>query len=134
MKTIKISIIYPVNHITAPIVSTLIKKYNLEINILHADISAIKVGTLVADVSGRKADIDAALQYIEQAGVEYKIFTNKLIWNEEKCVHCGACTAVCPSSALTMSKQDWTLQFSREKCLVCGLCVKACPLSVMSLQ
>ena len=134
MKTVKISIIYPVNRITAPVVSTLVKKYNLEINILHADIGLTKIGTLVADITGVESDIDAALQYIGDLGVEYKVFTSKLIWNEDKCVHCGACTAVCPTDALTLSPEDWSLQFNREKCVVCGLCTKACPLSVMSLE
>lgn len=134
MKTIKLSILYPVNKITAPVVSTLIKKYKLEISILHADIGLTKTGTLVADVTGEEADIAAALQYIDETGVEYRIFTNQLIWDEDRCVHCGACTAVCPTDALTMSKDDWSLQFNREKCVVCGLCVRACPLSVMSLQ
>ncbi len=133
MKTIKISIIYPVNKITAPVVSTLIKKYNLEISILHADIGLTKVGTLVADITGAEADIAAALQYIDETGVEYRIFTSKLIWDEARCVHCGACTAVCPTGALSMSPEDWSLQFSQEKCVLCGLCVKACPLSVMKL-
>ncbi len=134
MKTIKLSIIYPVNKITAPLVSKLIKQYNLEINILHADIGLTKVGTLVADFSGEEADLAAALQYIDDAGVEYRIFSRQLIWDEARCVHCGACTAVCPSNALTMSIEDWSLQYDRDKCVVCGLCTRACPLSVMNLE
>ena len=134
MKTVKLSIIYPVNKVTQPVVSTLIKKYNLEVNILHADVSLTKVGTLVADISGEDADVDAALQYLSDAEVEYKLFTRKLIWDEARCVHCGACTAVCPFGALSMGGDDWSLAFDREKCVVCGLCTKACPLSVMSLQ
>lgn len=134
MKTVKISLLYPLTTITVPLVSTLIKKFNLEVNILHADISLNKTGTLVADVSGEDNDLDAGLRYIEEQGIQYKLFNKKLIWQEEDCVHCGACTAVCPSDALTMDKENWCLQFNKEKCLVCGLCIKACPLNVMSLQ
>ncbi len=134
MKTIKISLYYPLTAITIPLVTTLIKKFNLEVNILHANISLNKTGTLIADISGEESDIDAALSYIDDQGIQYKLFNRKLIWQEEDCVHCGACTAVCPSDALTMSKETWCLQFDKEKCLVCGLCIKACPLNVMSLQ
>ncbi len=133
MKTVKVSIIYPVTRLTAPVVSTLIKKYNLEINILHADISVTKTGTLIADMTGEDEDIEAALRYFEEAGVGYQLVTDQIVWDEERCVHCGACTAVCPSAALTMDQTDWSLVFNREKCLVCGLCVKACPLSAMHL-
>lgn len=134
MKTIKISIIYPVNHITAPLVSTLVKDFDLEVNILHADISPEKEGTLVADIRGLESNLDAALTYIGGQGISYRLFDRKIIWNEDKCVHCGACTAVCPSGALSIGGEDWSLQFEQEKCLVCGLCTKACPLSVISLK
>lgn len=134
MKTIKISLYYPLNTITVPLVSTLIKKFDLEVNILHADISLNRTGTLVADVSGEEGNVNAGLSFIEEQGIEYKLFNKKLIWQEEMCVHCGACTAVCPSGALSMSKDAWNLEFNKEKCLVCGLCTNACPLNVMSLQ
>jgi ferredoxin len=135
MKTIKVSLKYPLNSITTPLVSTLVKKFNVEVNILHANISLNKIGTLIADITGEEKDIEDALDFIvKQDGIRYKIFSNKLIWQEEDCVHCGACTAVCPSNALTMNKESWCLEFSKEKCLVCGLCTKACPLNVMSLQ
>ncbi|MDI9514124.1 MAG: 4Fe-4S binding protein [Clostridiaceae bacterium] len=134
MKTIKISIYYPLNKITVPLVSTLIKEFDLQVNILHADISLNKTGKLVADVSGEEQNLDDALKFIERQGIEYRLFNKKLIWHEELCVHCGACTAVCPSHALTMSGETWSLEFHKEKCLVCGLCTKACPLNVMSLQ
>lgn len=134
MKTIKISIYYPLDKITVPLVSTLIKEYDLQVNILHADISLNKTGTLVADVTGEDKNVDDGLHYIEEQGIGYKLFNKKLIWHEELCVHCGACTAVCPSQALTMSGEDWSLEFHKEKCLVCGLCANACPLNVMSLQ
>ncbi|MCX7774140.1 MAG: 4Fe-4S binding protein [Clostridia bacterium] len=134
MKTIKISLHYPLNSITVPLVSTLIRKFNVEVNILHADISLNKTGTLVADIKGEEADVEAVLTYIQDQGIQYDLFNKKLIWQEESCVHCGACTAVCPSDALTMNKETWCLEFDKEKCLVCGLCTKACPLNVMSLQ
>jgi ferredoxin len=49
-------------------------------------------------------------------------------------VHCGACTAVCPSRALTMNGDKWTLTFDHSKCLICELCVKACPLKAMDVN
>lgn len=134
MKTIKVSLFYPLNAITVPLVTTLVKKFDLEINILHADISLNKTGLLVADVKGDEDNIEEALKFVKESGVKYEVFSKKLIWQEELCVHCGACTAVCPSGALSMSTETWDLEFNKEKCLVCGLCAKACPLNVMSLQ
>ena len=134
MKTIKLTMYFSANDITKPITYHLIKDYNLQVNILHADISLNRVGKLTADITGEERDIGAGLKFVEEQGVKYKLFTKSIIWQEDGCVHCGACTAVCPSGALWMDKDDWSLAFDREKCLVCELCVKACPLRVISVS
>lgn len=134
MKKIKILFYYPANEIAKPITYHLIKDFDLEVNILHADISLNKVGKLILDIRGEEEKIDAALKYIGEQGIEHKLFAKSIIWQADNCVHCGACTAVCPSGALQMDKKDWTLAFDREKCLVCELCVKACPLKVMNVS
>jgi len=134
MKTIKLTMYFSANDITKPITYHLIKDYNLQVNILHADISLNRVGKLTADITGEERDIEAGLKFVEEQGVKYKLFTKSIIWQEDGCVHCGACTAVCPSGALRMDSDSWSLTFDREKCLVCELCVKACPLRVISVS
>lgn len=133
-KTIKLTMYFPAGSITKPVTYHLVKDYDLIINILHADISLSKVGKLTADISGSEENLQAGLRFIESQGIGYKLFTKTIIWQEDNCVHCGACTAVCPSGALEMDRNDWSLTFDREKCLVCELCVKSCPLKVMNIS
>ncbi len=134
MKKIKLSMYFPPDITTRPVTYHLIKDYNLQINILRADIGLNKVGTLVVDIIGEEEDIEKGLAFAKEQGVEYRFFTKSIIWQEDKCIHCGACTAVCPSGALWMDRKSWNLMFDREKCLVCELCVKACPLKVMNVK
>jgi ferredoxin len=131
MKKIKVSLYYPPDKVNRQITYHLIKDFDLQVNILHADISLDKMGKLIIDIIGEDDRVEQGLKFIEEQGVEYKLFTKTIIWQEDSCVHCGACTAVCPSRALEMDKKDWALTFDKEKCLVCELCVKACPLKVM---
>ncbi len=133
MNKIKVTMYFRANELTMPLTYHLVKDYDLKLNILHADISLNKVGKLVVDITGTDENIKEGLDFVKQKGVEYKIFNKSIIWKEGECVHCGACTAVCPSGALAMDKDTWELTFYRDKCLVCGLCVKACPLKVMTL-
>ena len=134
MKTIKISLYFPPNQVTKPLTYHLIKDYDLQVNILNADISLDKMGKLVADITGTEWNIERGLKFIEEEGIKYKLFNKKIIWQEEGCVHCGACTAVCPSEALQINKEDFSLTYNKDKCLVCELCVKACPLGVISVH
>jgi len=134
MKKIKVTFYFPAGLITKPITYHLIRDYNLKLNILHADISLNKLGKLIVDIEGEEKDIENGLAFVEAEGLSYKLFTKSIIWKEGECVHCGACTAVCPSGALQMDKRDWSLTFDKDKCMVCELCVKACPVKVMNIS
>ena len=133
-KKIKVTIYFSAGNITKPVTYHLVKDYDLVINILHADINLNKVGKLILDISGSEINIEAGLKFIEEQGLTYKLFTKSIIWQEDNCIHCGACTAVCPSGALQMDKIEWNLTFDKEKCMVCELCVKACPLRIMCIS
>jgi len=134
MKKIKVALYYPAKDVSKPITYHLVKDYDLCINILHADISLNKIGKLVLDIEGEEDKLEAGLQFVKDMGIEYKLFTKTIIWQEDNCMHCGACTAVCPADALKMDKVDWCLTFDQEKCMACELCVKACPLNVMCVS
>lgn len=42
----------------------------------------------------------------------------------ESCIACGACEAVCPSSAIIA---DTAYRIDADKCVECGACAEACP-------
>lgn len=123
---IKVGLSFPPEKTDKPISSNLIK-YDLTFNILKAYISPGKKGKMILELIGSDENIKAGLSYIEQQGVEVKVYTDSVIRYEEKCMHCGACTSVCPSGALVMNQDTWELEFDMDKCLICGHCVKACP-------
>lgn len=127
MMTVKLGLHFPPEEVDKPVVYALIKEYNLMFNILHATVSPGKRGKVIMELTGEEDDIAAGIEFIKSQGVECLIFTDSVIRYEDKCVHCGACTAVCPSGALTMDA-DWKLNFQMDKCMMCGHCIKACPM------
>ncbi|MGI6562274.1 MAG: 4Fe-4S binding protein [Clostridia bacterium] len=134
MKKIKITFEFPPNSIKQPLTYRLIKDFDLMLNILSADVSLNRTGRLTMDMQGEEDMLEAALDWVKKQGISFKIFEKEVIWNEDKCIHCGACTAVCPSGALSLDNETWKLTFDREKCLICELCIQTCPLGVMGLN
>jgi ferredoxin len=134
MKKIKITFEFPPNSIIQPLTYRLIKDFDLMLNILSADVSLNRTGRLTMDMQGEEDMLEAALDWVKKQGISFKIFEKEVIWNEDKCIHCGACTAVCPSGALSLDNETWKLTFDREKCLICELCIQTCPLGVMGLN
>lgn len=55
-------------------------------------------------------------------------------FDPEKCVHCGACTAVCTPAALRFGDDGCTLVYDENNCEDCGSCVKACPLRAIQVN
>ena len=125
-KKIKVGLLFPPEKTDKPVVTNLVK-YNLSFNILKAYISPGKTGTIIMELTGSDEDFDRSLAYLEEEGIQVKVYTDSLIRYEDKCIHCGTCTAVCPSGALVMNRETWELEFDMDACLLCGHCVRACP-------
>jgi len=117
-----------------PIVSRLVKDYNLDFNILKASITPEKEGLLVLGLSGKQEDYDKGIRYLTKTGVRIQSLSQDVIRNEERCTHCGACITICPTGAFELEPLTRRVSFHNEKCLACGLCIKACPPRAMELH
>lgn len=51
--------------------------------------------------------------------------------DRDTCIGCGACTGVCPASALTLDA-DGKSVCDESKCIDCGTCVATCPVSAIT--
>lgn len=124
--SIKIGLKFPPEKSNKPVVTELVK-FGLSFNILRAYISPGKTGHLVLELTGSEDDVKKGVEFLEGEGITVTVFTESVLHYQEKCMHCGACTAVCPSGALAMNPVTWELEFSMDKCVLCGYCIRACP-------
>jgi ferredoxin len=124
--SIKIGLKFPPEKSNKPVVTELVG-FGLSFNILRAYITPGKTGHLVLELTGGEEDVKKGIEFLEGEGITVTVFTESVLHYQEKCMHCGACTAVCPSGALVMNPETWELEFSMEKCVLCGYCIRACP-------
>jgi len=117
-----------------PIVSSLIRDYGLEFNILKASISPGEEGLMVMELCGEQKNYDKGIKYLQNSGVEIQALSQDVLRNEERCTHCGACITMCPTRAFTLEAVTRRVVFDNAKCIVCELCVKACPPRAMELH
>lgn len=125
---------FPADSVNEPITYTLIKEYDVLINILNADITHGKEGNLLIEMVGEKGNVDKAVVYLESKQVEISPVIKTILFNESACIHCGACSSVCFPGALEMDPDSRKLKFLPEKCVACELCIKACPLMLFELN
>ena len=124
--SIKIGLTFPPEKTDQPVVTNLVS-YGLTFNILKAYISPGKTGNIILELVGTNENIKKGLDYLRGEDISVRTYTDSVIRFEEKCIHCGACTAVCPSGALRMNPKTWELEFDMDQCMLCGHCVRACP-------
>lgn len=125
---------FPRDIVNQPIVYTLVKDFDLSFNILKATISPKKEGLLVMELSGHRKNFTRGLNYLKERGVSVKTIGQEVSRNDARCYHCGACTAVCPTGALHLSRPEMDVAFEPEKCSACELCVAACPVRAMEVH
>ncbi len=125
---------FPAGRTNNPITYDLIKKYNIKINIIKANIGAEEEGSLLLEMIAEESDLNNAQEYLKENNINCQSVEKRVQFIENECMHCGACTAVCFAGALTLGKDDWKLSFDATKCIVCELCVKACPLGLFEIH
>jgi ferredoxin len=124
---------FPPEIVDQPIVYRLVRDFNLVFNILKAMITPGKEGIMILELSGDRENLEKGLKFLTDVGVDVKTIAQQVAKNEEVCIHCGACTAVCPTGALFVDRQTFQVIYNPEKCTACGFCVSACITKAMEV-
>jgi len=125
---------FPKEVIDQPIISNLVRNYDLQFNILKATILLQQEGVMVLEFIGHKANVKKGLAYLKEMGVKVQSMAGNIRRDDEKCYQCGACTGICPTGALSLHRPDMAVLFAEDKCTACGLCVSVCPARAMAVS
>ncbi len=132
--TKRIVLHFPGRLVERPIISRLVKDYDLEFNILRASITPEQEGLMVLELKGNQAEYDKGIEFLIKAGVKIQSLSQDVTRNEERCTHCGACVTVCPPGAFRVDPKTRMVIFDNKKCIACGLCLPACPPHAMEVH
>ena len=130
----KVVIRYTADIVDQPIIYQLVKKYDLVFNILKARIFPRREGVIVLELSGLRENFDKGIRFLKERGLKIDPLSKSVNQNQDKCVHCGACTAFCASNALFFEGPSMRVIFDAERCNGCELCVSACPVRAMEIN
>jgi L-aspartate semialdehyde sulfurtransferase ferredoxin len=130
----KIVIRYSADIVEEPIIYALVKKYDLVFNILKARIFPRREGVIVLELTGTKENFDSGIRFLKEKGLKVESLSKSVSQNLDRCVHCGACTAFCPTGALYFDRENWKVIFDPERCNGCELCVTACAARAMEIN
>ena len=130
----KLVLRFPHKLVDKPIVSRLVKDFDLDFNILKASVIPGEEGLLVMELSGEQRNYEKGIKYLTDAGVQIQSLSQDVVRNEARCTHCGACITICPTGAFSLEPKTRKVKFDDTKCIVCELCVRGCPPRAMELH
>ena len=125
---------FPKDIVDQPIISQLVKQFDIEFNILKATILPQHEGLMILELRGHKENIKKGLTYLKGLDVKAESIATSIHRDDEKCFQCGACTGICPTGALSLQRPEMAVIFTPEKCSGCGLCVTVCPVKAMEVS
>src|SRR5450759_1605533 len=121
---------FPPDVVERPVVSLMVKEYDVITNILRAEIHEGEIGRMLVELEGEGKKIKVGVEHLKAMGVQVEEAITDIELEEELCISCGACTAVCLPRALKVQAPDWELELDKDRCILCGLCVDTCPLQL----
>ncbi len=124
---------FPKETSSEPIIYQLVKQYDVEFNILKADILPQREGVMILELKGPKDKVSSGLSYLKSFGVTAERLAAAINRDDEKCFQCGACTGICPVGALFIQRPGMEVIFDPDKCTGCSLCVPICPVRAMEV-
>lgn len=127
----RLDLTFPPRQSLKPVVYHLVKDYDIVPNILRAQIQPEQEGRMLVEVTGAKEAIAQGIGFLEAQGLTVREAASDIRLDEDRCVTCGLCTAVCRPKALVLSGED--LVFDKDRCVYCEACVVACPRRAISL-
>ena len=131
----KLVLKFPKSLIDKPILSKIIKEFDIEVNILKANISPNAEGVAIIEFSGKEENYKKTIDYLKSLKIETQHLEKDIARDEDKCTHCSACVSHCPSAALYIKdRKTMKVEFDPEKCIACEACIPVCPFKAMSLK
>ncbi|HHT78920.1 MAG TPA: 4Fe-4S binding protein [Actinobacteria bacterium] len=127
----KLILNFPKNVVTKPIVYHVVKDFDLEFNILRAEITPNLEGKMLLEIRGEKDKIEECKNFFKKEGVQIREATQEIILDKELCVNCGVCISLCFSNALSINKDTFEIEFNKNKCVLCGICLNGCPVNAL---
>lgn len=127
-------LLFPIETSCEPIIYQLVKRYDVEFNILKADILPQREGVMILELQGPQEKVKKGLDYLRSFGVSVERLAAAIKRDDEKCFQCGACTGICPVGALYITRPGMEVVFDPEKCTGCSLCVPVCPVRAMEVS
>lgn len=128
----RLDLSFPPRQSLKPIVYHLVKDYDITPNILRAQIQPGQEGRMLVEVTGDKESLLEGIAFLEGQGLAVREAASDIRLDDELCVSCGLCTAVCRPKALTLEGDS--LHFNKDKCVYCEACVIACPRRAIALE
>lgn len=128
----RVTLTFPKSTVNMPVTYRLAKDFNVAANIIRAQVAPNKIGKLVLELSGEIDELEAAIDWMRSESIVVSLTSREIVIDEDVCVHCGLCTGVCPTEALTLEPDTFKLKFLRQRCVVCEQCIPTCPVQAIS--
>lgn len=129
-----VSLRFPPESSGQPMMYNLAKHFDLTFNILQANINPRREGHMILELSGTREHYHQGVTYLQEQGIKVTPVAHEISRNEDSCMHCGFCTALCPSKALHLNLETRLVDFDQDKCTACNMCVTVCPVRAMIME
>lgn len=129
-----INLYFPPENSGSPVMSQLVRNYDLTFSILKGQITPHKEGHLTIQVEGDESKWQEAQLYLKGQNISIKPAAQTIVRDDESCMHCGLCTAICPANALSNDALTRMVVFMVERCTACGMCTRVCPVAAMHID
>ncbi|THB62896.1 MAG: 4Fe-4S dicluster domain-containing protein [Desulfovibrio sp.] len=125
---------FPQESVRKPVVCDLARRFDLTFNILKAQVTPRREGYMTLELTGTEDNYAKGIAHLKEHGIKITPAAQKITKDDESCVQCGLCTAICPTDSMVMDTETRTVLFDPERCTACGMCTRVCPVRAIFVE
>jgi len=117
---------FTAENVDKPIIAKCAQETGVLLDVLRADATDFAV-VRFEDNAEKKVR-----EFFKKEGVEAKELKNAVIKDEDLCIDCGACIALCPTKCFSLDENGKHV-YDEDLCVLCKNCIDACPRRALKL-
>ncbi len=96
----RILVHFPRGLVNEPVLSMVVKQFDITFNIISARITENEEGQLKVELQGTRPNVHKAIEFMKGKGVGVQNLSRIVKIDRKLCTDCGACAEICPVEAI----------------------------------
>jgi len=126
----RVLVFFPSKEYKESVIPEIVLKSGTIFNTIKTEVTPTHV-KIMGEIKANEEKAQEFIRILKRRTAVVKELGIMMRFDLDKCVACGMCVSLCPTTAISFNK-DYSVRYDFDECILCMNCVKNCPVNAVS--